>query len=125
MGYKLDIRPGGKAVEKDILDPPVKGANNIGEQGGRVNAQGRPVNCGVFCLREGGGFSRALNRVPGINAVAGLHDVMQVNLGDGLAREILNFPWHGASRGHYLQRFCWPSSAAAEQSADHPSLGLQ
>ena len=41
---------------------------------------------------EGGDLSKTLNKVPGINAVAGVHDVMQVSLGDGLARDVLNVP---------------------------------
>jgi hypothetical protein len=92
VGYELDAGPGGNPAPKDELTPPVKGANNVGIQGGRLDAQGRPVNCGALCLREGGPLSRGLNRVFGVNATAGVHDNMQISLGTGLAREALNFP---------------------------------
>jgi hypothetical protein len=83
-GYDLDMRPGGAAVQKTELSSPAEGANNIGVQGGNV------ANPCAAC--EGGGLSNALNQVPGVNAVAGVHDVMQVSLGAGLARDILNVP---------------------------------
>ncbi|MCT2532888.1 FG-GAP-like repeat-containing protein [SAR92 clade bacterium H231] len=84
VGYDLDMGAGGKAVAKDPLDMPVEGANNIGTQNAKLNP-----NC-MAC--EGGRVSEALNVVPGVNAVAGVHDVMQVSLGTGPARDILNVP---------------------------------
>lgn len=84
VGYDLDAGPGGPAVGKDPLQAPVEGANNIGTQQKVVDPA-----C-TFC--EGGSVSRGLNQVPGINAVAGMHDVFQVNLGTGLARDIFNIP---------------------------------
>ena len=41
---------------------------------------------------EGGQLSEAVSQVPEVNAVAGVHDVMQVSLGDEIARDILNAP---------------------------------
>ena len=75
-------------MKKTDVQPPVRGANNIGFQGGQV-VDGLPLDfsCG-FC--EGGTYSRILNRVPGVNAVAGLHDVFQINLGS--MRNVLNVP---------------------------------
>lgn len=86
--YRIDPRPGGDAVTKGEFTSPVEGANNIGFQGDTV-VDGLPkdASCG-FC--EGGTYSRMLNRVPGINAVAGLHDYFQINL--GAMRNILNVP---------------------------------
>ena len=84
VGYGLDMGPGGAAVGKGDLQMPVEGANNIGTQ----NAKLTP-DC-IAC--EGGRLSEALNQVPGVNAVAGVHDVMQVNLGTGIARDIFNVP---------------------------------
>ncbi|GAA5442112.1 hypothetical protein Misp06_00273 [Microbulbifer sp. NBRC 101763] len=84
VGYDLDMGPGGDAVGKGELQKPVEGANNIGTQNAKLNP-----DC-VAC--EGGRLSEALNQVPGINAVAGVHDVMQVSLGTGLARDVLNVP---------------------------------
>lgn len=83
-GYELDMGPGGAAVGKKPLDMPVEGANNIGIQETIVNP-----NC-MAC--EGGRVSEVLNVVPGVNAVAGVHDVMQVSLGTGIARDVLNVP---------------------------------
>lgn len=83
VGYELDMRPGGDAMEKGYEQMPEKGANNIGTQG-----DGLDPRC-IFC--EGGFLSRAANRIPGINAVAGMHDVMQVK-SPGILRDIFNVP---------------------------------
>ena len=84
VGYEIDPQSGGDAVTKNLKSPPVEGANNVGFQGEKL-IDGLP--CG-FC--EGGTYSRILNRVPLVNAIAGLHDVFQINLGS--MRGILNFP---------------------------------
>ncbi|WP_299491924.1 FG-GAP-like repeat-containing protein [uncultured Shewanella sp.] len=84
VGYELDMGPGGDAVGKGQLQMPVEGANNIGTQNKILDSE-----C-IAC--EGGAVSEALNYVPGINAVAGVHDVFQVSLGTGIARDILNVP---------------------------------
>jgi len=83
-GYELDLGPGGSAVGKGDLQRPVQGANNIGTQNAKLDP-----NC-IAC--EGGRLSEALNVIPGVNAVAGVHDVMQVSLGTGIARDVLNVP---------------------------------
>ena len=57
-----------------------KRANNIGTQGGPPSF-----------FSEGGPLSDALNKVGGINSIAGLHDVFQINL-NGNLRDILNVP---------------------------------
>ena len=44
---------------------------------------------GLF--NEGGVVSRMANHIPGVNAVAGLHDVFQINL-NGWSRNALNVP---------------------------------
>jgi len=62
---------GGAAVEKGRGDPPVKGALNIGVSG-KVNPNS--------LWGEGGYVSRLANYVPGINAIAGMHDMFQINL---------------------------------------------
>ena len=88
VGYGIDPRSGRNAVKKTDVQPPVRGAINIGFQGGQV-VDGLPLDssCG-FC--EGGAYSRILNRGPGVNPVAGLHDVFQINLGS--MRNILMVP---------------------------------
>ena len=44
-------------------------------------------------LSEGGPLSEALNKLGGVNAVAGLHDVFQISLSDKFyIRDILNVP---------------------------------
>ncbi len=85
--YDATLESGGEAVKKDPLQYPCKGCNNIGEQGGPLNPNG--------WLNEGGRISRVLNRIPGINAVAGMHDVFQVNIDKymgSFARSSLNYP---------------------------------
>ena len=84
VGYKLDAGPGGDAVVKGENEMPREGANNIGTQG---NEKLDP-EC-MAC--EGGKISVVANQIPGINATAGLHDVMQINLPD-IPRNILNVP---------------------------------
>ncbi len=60
---------------------PIKGMNNVGFQEGSSSF-----------FYEGKAFNQVLNVAPaGINAVAGLHDVFQINMSD-LAREVFNFP---------------------------------
>ena len=88
VGYEIDPSSGGDAVTKKSNTRPVREANNVGFQGAPV-VDGLPLDssCG-FC--EGGTYSRILNRVPGVNAVAGLHDVFQINLGS--MRNVLNVP---------------------------------
>lgn len=82
-------KSGGKAVNKDVLDYPTEGANNIGIAG-KVDK--------TYWFGEGGIVSRFANRIPGVNAVAGSHDVMQINLdilqgtSDGWLRSTLNVP---------------------------------
>lgn len=84
VGYPLDPTPGGPAVGKAPTQRPVQGANNVGSQ--------YPVLDPTCIWCEGGNISRALNEVPLINAIAGVHDTFQINLGDGLLRDILNVP---------------------------------
>ena len=63
---------------------PVKGANNIG-------FTPEKFSCKTSIFNEGQSVSRALNKVGGINAVAGLHDIFQLKLPDAL-RSTLNVP---------------------------------
>jgi hypothetical protein len=70
---------------------PIEGANNFAESRSVVDP-------GTFA-GEGGRLSRFMNRIPGMNAIAGLHDVFQVRLdllgGDRFGqalRSTLNFP---------------------------------
>jgi hypothetical protein len=85
--YDTTWESGGAAVKKDRFGMPVKGANNIG-------VQGKPVDPDSL-FNEGGKVSRFANHIPGVNAVAGLHDYFQIgidsNWGD-TARTILNVP---------------------------------
>jgi RHS repeat-associated protein len=90
VGYELDMRPGGKAVEKGPLGKPVKGANNIGTQDvWKFDKNGKRI---VGTFEEGGPVSEAANKIPGINATAGVHDVFQISMGTSLARDIFNAP---------------------------------
>lgn len=92
MGYELDASSGGEATGKDpISGQPVEGANNIGTQDNIVDPNS--------VWGEGGKVSRAANQIPGVNAVAGLHDVMQVSMGSTIWRDILNVPGMGVAAG--------------------------
>lgn len=91
VNYSATWGSGGAAQGKQRYDMPIEGANNF--------AESRPVvDPGTFS-GEGGRLSRAMNRIPGMNAIAGLHDVFQVRLdqlgGDrfgSVLRTALNFP---------------------------------
>jgi len=86
VNYEIDPNSGGNAVDKGNMTMPFKGVNNIGTAG-KVDPNS------IF--GEGGYVSRFINQIPGVNAVAGMHDVFQVRLeelGDGMARNIFNVP---------------------------------
>lgn len=88
VNYKPTWQSGGPAQPKTQSQMPIKGANNIGIQGDQSMDPRSWFN-------EGGRISRFLNKVPGVNAVAGLHDVFQVRLDGAIipgARDILNVP---------------------------------
>ena len=90
VGYDPDIGPGGAAVEKGPLGDPVDGANNIGTQEvWKFDSNGQRV---VGFFEEGGPVSRFANQIPGINAVSGLHDKMQISMGNSIWRDVLNVP---------------------------------
>lgn len=80
--YRETWGSGGDAVKKEYTQHPVEGVNNVGTQGGNV---------GSTFASEGAGLSRFLNRIPGVNAVAGLHDHMTTAISDPW-RGILNVP---------------------------------
>lgn len=89
--YGASWESGSAAQGKYRYTMPREGVNNIGEA---VAAIDRNSLWG-----EGGHLSRAMNRIPGINAVAGLHDVFQVRLDQfggshfgPILRGGLNFP---------------------------------
>ncbi|CAH1797012.1 unnamed protein product [Owenia fusiformis] len=86
--YDSTWKPGGPAQVKTDNQMPIPGANNIGTQGHKtIDPTG--------WFNEGGIVSRVLNKVPGVNSVAGMHDVFQVKL-DGVlfpgARDVFNVP---------------------------------
>ncbi len=91
VNYGATWGSGGPAQGKQRFDMPIEGANNF--------AESRPVvDAGTF-TGEGGRLSRFMNRVPGMNAIAGMHDVFQVRIdqlgGDrfgSFLRSSLNFP---------------------------------
>jgi hypothetical protein len=93
VAFDVDPRPGGPAVEKTLNQRPVAGANNIGIQGEPPDPSWFDKN-GIN-WREGSGINRLLNRVPGVNAVAGLHDTFQTNMDTVFfqgARDVFNVP---------------------------------
>lgn len=91
VAYSATWASGGAAQGKQRFDMPVEGANNFAESR-------RVIDSGTFS-GEGGRLSRLMNRIPGMNAIAGLHDVFQVRLdqfgGDrfgSVLRTAMNFP---------------------------------
>jgi len=85
--YDTNWAPGGDAISKEPFTMPNPVANNIGEASLVINTSS--------WWGEGGIVSRFANRIPGINAVAGMHDVFQVRLdqwGGNLARNVFNVP---------------------------------
>lgn len=90
VGYEATWKSGGEATEKLRYTPPLAGTNNIGIQW----TNGEPNRLDKL-FWEGGPVSRALNVVPGVNAVAGMHDVFQVQadvVGGNLLRNAVNLP---------------------------------
>ncbi|MEZ5564274.1 MAG: FG-GAP-like repeat-containing protein [Gammaproteobacteria bacterium] len=89
--YGASWSPGGAAQGKERFTMPIEGANNF--------AEARPIIDPTTFTGEGGRLSRFMNRIPGMNAIAGMHDVFQVRLdqfgGDRfghLLRASLSFP---------------------------------
>ena len=107
VNYDVTIESGGNAVEKESsLAMPVQGANNIGTAEKLVDPKAIWV--------EGGVVSRIANRIPSLNAIAGMHDVFQVELerlGGVWARNAFNVPgmplaaaitWGGLRESDYV-----------------------
>ena len=87
VNYDIDLSEGGAAVGKDKYTYPRLGANNIGTANRVINPNS--------LFGEGGRLSRLLNRIPGVNAMAGFHDVMQVELYEAMGafgRSLFNVP---------------------------------
>jgi hypothetical protein len=82
--YEATWESGGDAVQKTAFSRPVEGVNNIGTQGQLVTDPG--------FWGEGGPLSRFANRMPGINAIAGMHDEFIRQYSDSLLRTIVNVP---------------------------------
>jgi RHS repeat-associated protein len=81
--YRATWASGGDAVEKTANQRPVEAANNFG-------TQGQPVDRAGF-WGEGGKLSRFANRIPGMNAIAGMHDEIVTHI-SGAWRGVLNVP---------------------------------
>jgi hypothetical protein len=84
---------------KNTLTKPISWLNNIGMQG--LQPKGGTGLVGAYnylthdAWLEGGPVSTIANYIPGVNEVAGMHDVFQIfhsNWGGDTARNILNVP---------------------------------
>ena len=87
MNYDIDLGAGGEAVGKTPTTPPQEFGNNIGTANRVIDPNS--------LFGEGGRISRLLNPVPGVNAVAGLHDMMQNGLYKAMGefgRTLFNVP---------------------------------
>ena len=69
VGYGVTWEKGGKTQPKNRYSLPIEVANNV---------EHATLDPGATFLGEGGSVSEAANRVPGINAVAGLYHVFQI-----------------------------------------------
>jgi RHS repeat-associated protein len=70
--YPSEWGSGGPAQSKNRYERPFRGANNFGPA--------RSIVDPTTWSGEGGIFSRFMNRIPGMNAIAGMHDIFQVEL---------------------------------------------
>ncbi|MEO7386406.1 MAG: FG-GAP-like repeat-containing protein [Gammaproteobacteria bacterium] len=91
VNYSPTWASGGPAQGKQRFDMPIEGANNF--------AESRRVIDPTTFSGEGGRLSRFINRIPGMNAIAGMHDVFQVRIdqlgGDrfgSILRNSMNYP---------------------------------
>jgi hypothetical protein len=87
VGFDITLKKGGDAVGKGPHEYAQEGANSVGVASGTINSKS--------LWGEGGRVSRIANRIPGINATAGLHDFFQVKLdilGGVQARKWLSIP---------------------------------
>jgi hypothetical protein len=88
--YGITWESGGDAISKYPDTYPAQNANNIGTANTNVDLNS--------WFGEGGKISKVLNQVPGLNATAGMHDVMQIgfdkitNASDGWLRTLGNIP---------------------------------
>lgn len=98
VGYQSEWAPGGPAQSKRRYELPVKGANNFGPA--------RLIIDPHTWSGEGGIFSRFMNKIPGMNAIAGMHDVFQVEL------DLLGGHTYGASLRSWLNYPGQPVAAA-------------
>jgi len=72
VGFNPVWKGGDRAVGKKNMDPPLKGRINVGMVTKNVDPNAM--------WTEGGIVSLAANKIPGVNAVAGLHDQFQRGL---------------------------------------------
>jgi RHS repeat-associated protein len=87
VNFDITLKKGGDAVSKGDRTAGVPGANNVGV------ASRNPDPNSLWA--EGGRVSRVANRIPGVNASAGLHDFFQVKIGiigGATARTWLSIP---------------------------------
>jgi len=89
VGYDSTLASGGRTAKKGFDTYPVEGANNFGTQGETLTG-----DYWRDFFKEGGALSLQANRLPGVNAVSGVHDVFQVRLGGvgSIARNVFNVP---------------------------------
>jgi len=82
--YDVTLASGGEAVKKGAGMPPaVFAANNIGLAS---------LEPGKGFFSEGGPLSKALNQIPGLNAVGGLHDYLNTDKNLFMATNIPTMP---------------------------------
>jgi len=86
--YDVDGKAGGEALPKTYGSKPNEFHNNIGTAGNADFPDHKFSNADKW-HGEGSIGSKALNQIPGVNAVAGLHDVFQISVSDGLRENIV------------------------------------
>jgi len=85
VGYDVTAAPGenqpGNDVDRQVYDPNKDGRLALKDQHMNIIGLNKPFNNSILDLiKQGGTLSRALNMLPGINAIGGLDDYWQNHL---------------------------------------------
>jgi RHS repeat-associated protein len=95
LKHPSEWRRGKGSVLKGPNDKPIHGIKNIGTQG-KAGFLTRLLGM----QEKGGWFTYVANWIPGVNAVAAMHDTFQIPFEDGgLARGLINVPGMGVAAG--------------------------
>ncbi|NKB16703.1 MAG: hypothetical protein HC774_07330 [Sphingomonadales bacterium] len=86
--YGSEWRPGEGEAVKSEKSMPNQGKNNVGI----FSPDPAKIKYALTSAKVNSPLSRFLNQIPGVNAVAGMHDVFQAQLPDNWVRNAINIP---------------------------------